>query len=76
MYIFTYILYISSCIAIYFLDNIYVILPFCCSFGILLTSLSTLPYQMISEFHRDKAYVYQSKNGTKRGFELNLIIIF
>jgi len=34
-------------------------------FMILVTSLSTLPYQMVSAFHRDKEYVHQSKNGIK-----------
>ena len=67
LYLFTYALYVVSCVIIYFLDNIYAILPFCFSFGILLTALSTLPYQMLSEFHKDDSYVNRSKDAIKRG---------
>lgn len=35
--------------------------------GFVLTANYTLPYQVVSEFHEDKAYRAQSAAGTKRG---------
>jgi hypothetical protein len=33
-----------------------------------MTALTTLPYQMLSEFHQDDLYVNKSPSGIKRGF--------
>ena len=35
--------------------------------GILLTSNTTLPYQMLAEYHKDSVYRSKSASGTKRG---------
>lgn len=51
----------------YFQDNIYIIMPLSSSLGLVITILGTLPYQMISEFHKDKNYRKQSAAGTRRG---------
>ena len=42
-------------------------MPLSSALGLILTTLSTLPYQMISEFHKDKNYRKQSAKGTRRG---------
>lgn len=65
LYLVTFILYAISCLIIFTLENIYFIIPFCSSFGLLLTVLTTLPYQIISEFHQNDEYLYQ--HGSKRG---------
>ncbi len=66
LFMITYIWYIVCCMSMFFLKNVYFILPFCTGIGILLTSLTTLPYQMISEFHLSPTY-NESKKGKARG---------
>ncbi|CAF1016480.1 unnamed protein product, partial [Brachionus calyciflorus] len=56
LYFFSYFLYALCCIGIYFQTNIYIIMPLCSSMGIVLTAVSTLPYQMLSDFHKDNNY--------------------
>lgn len=67
LYSMTFIVYSACCIAIYFIKNIFIIIPLCSSFGILMSALITLPFQMLSEFHLDENYVNKSRNGIKRG---------
>lgn len=67
LYFFSFLTYAICFGCMYFQTSIYVILPLCSSIGVLLTSLTTLPYQMLSEFHKDKNYRSQSAAGTKRG---------
>ena len=41
-----------------------------------MTTLTTLPYQMLSEFHQDDLYVNKSQGGIKRGFlNVNFAIV-
>ena len=67
LYLITFFMYVVSCVIIYFLNDVFVIIPLCFSFGVLMTALTTLPYQMLSEFHEDEAYVNENKDGVKRG---------
>lgn len=67
LYFFSFLTYAVFCGCIYFQTSIYAIMPLCSCIGVLLTSLVTLPYQMLSEFHKDKNYRKQSAAGTKRG---------
>ncbi|CAF0713395.1 unnamed protein product [Brachionus calyciflorus] len=77
LFLFTYFFYIFCCVTIYNLDNIISILPFCSCFGIMLTTLTTIPYQLLYEFHNDKAFVSNINNklGTKRGFGIDCAIL-
>jgi Na+/melibiose symporter-like transporter len=61
--------YIVCCVSMFFLSNIYLILPFCTGIGFLLTSLTTLPYQMVSQFHllNAESTTKKIKNGRERG---------
>jgi hypothetical protein len=43
--------------------------------GIFLTVLITLPYTMLSEFHKDKNYRSQSPAGTKRGLGIDCSLL-
>lgn len=52
---------------IYFTNNIYLIIFLCSGFGVLSTTLQTLPFQILSEFHEDINYRKKSPPGTKRG---------
>jgi hypothetical protein len=75
LFIVTHIIYIICCVSIFYSYSIYKILPFCAGFGILLTSLTTLPYQMISKFHEDDFYVYDSKTGKPRGLGIDCALL-
>jgi solute carrier family 45 protein 1/2/4 len=75
LYLITYFLYIFSCVSIYFSAELFYIIPLCFSFGILMTTLTTLPYQMLSEFHQDDLYVNKSKSGIKRGLGIDCSLL-
>ena len=51
LFVLTFTFYMCCCMSMYFLRDIYQIMPLCSGIGVLLTALNTLPYQMISEFH-------------------------
>jgi hypothetical protein len=76
IFLFTYIFYLFCCTAIYSLNNVYSIIPFCSSFGLLMTILTTLPYQMISEFHQDENYINNCKTAAKRGILIFLTRLY
>jgi solute carrier family 45 protein 1/2/4 len=75
LYFFSYLINGISCAAIYFQTSIYAILPLSSTFGIILTSLTTLPYQMVSEFHKDKSFKKKSPPGTQRGFGVDCSLV-
>lgn len=50
-------------------------MPLCACIGVLLISLVTLPYQMLSEFHQDPNYRKQSAAGTKRGLGVDCSLL-
>lgn len=50
-------------------------MPLSSSIGIVLTAVSTLPYQMLSEFHKDNKYRSQSAAGTKRGLGIDCSLL-
>lgn len=62
LYLITFAVYFVSCILMYNSKEIYFILPLCSSLGILITAITTLPYQLISKFHEDNAYISRNKN--------------
>lgn len=61
--------------AIYFLNSFYAILPLYTMSGVILTAISTLPYQMLAEFHEDKEYRNKSSPGTKRGLGIDCSLL-
>jgi hypothetical protein len=65
--LFSYSLYTLSCVIIYFLNDVFYILPFCSSFGLLMTTLTTLPYEILSAYHQDPTYIRQTSIGQRRG---------
>ena len=63
---------------IYFFDNknyIPVIIALFSTSGILLTAITTLPYQIVSEYHQDKAYRSKSASGSKRGLGVDCSLL-
>lgn len=77
LFLFTFFFYVFCCVTIFYLNNIILILPFCSCFGIMLTTLTTIPYQLLYEFHNDKNFVLCSGGlpGSKRGFGIDCAIL-
>jgi solute carrier family 45 protein 1/2/4 len=66
----------GTCITCFFFtENIYLIMFLFLSDGVLATTLCTLPYQMLSEFHEDKNYRKKSKACGNRGFGIDCALI-
>jgi hypothetical protein len=61
--------------AMFFLTDFYYILPVYAICGIMTTAITTLPYQMVSEFHEDTNYRSQSNPGTKRGLGIDCSLL-
>ncbi len=74
LYFFTFLIYAICSGAIFFQKNIYIIMGLSSTLGLVITTLSTLPYQMIAEFHKDKNYRKQSAEGTRRGIGKQICI--
>jgi hypothetical protein len=62
-------------VAIFYTRNIYAIFPFCSAFGIMLTCLTTLPYNILSEFHQDSMYVFNTSSGNRRGMGVDCSLL-
>jgi solute carrier family 45, member 1/2/4 len=60
---------------IYFQTNVYVILVLVSTMGIYLTSLQTIPYQMLSMFHDDDVFRSKSASGSKRGIGVDCSLV-
>ena len=77
LYFWSHLFYAVTIGLVYFQSNIYVIMGLSCAFGILLNVNSTLPYQMISEFHQHEEFRNKSPPGTCRGIgEIKRNLIF
>ncbi|RNA35506.1 membrane-associated transporter [Brachionus plicatilis] len=77
LFLFTFFFYIFCCVTIFYLNSMVTILPFCSCFGFMLTTLTTIPYQLLYEFHNDKQFVLCSGGlpGSKRGFGIDCAIL-
>lgn len=65
LFVLTFAFYMCCCMSMFYLRDIYHIMPFCSGIGVLLTALSTLPYQMISEFHHVQQSSYRLAKSSK-----------
>ena len=52
---------------IFYLKNVFMIIPFCASFGFMMTTLTTLPYQMLSEFQVEELLANQNTDNVNNG---------
>ncbi|XP_005994269.1 proton-associated sugar transporter A [Latimeria chalumnae] len=55
--------------------NTYFILSLCISYGILFSSLCTLPYSLLCEYYQSKQFVGSGAEGTKRGMGVDLSLL-
>ncbi|XP_015674355.1 proton-associated sugar transporter A [Protobothrops mucrosquamatus] len=55
--------------------NIYVILTLCVTYGVLFSTLCTLPYSLLCDYYQSKQFVGTSKDGTKRGMGVDISLL-
>ncbi|XP_062889531.1 proton-associated sugar transporter A [Mobula hypostoma] len=55
--------------------NSYVLLSLCVTYGVLFSSLCTLPYSLLCEYYQSKKFVGPHANGTKRGMGVDISLL-
>ncbi|XP_067826165.1 proton-associated sugar transporter A isoform X2 [Heptranchias perlo] len=55
--------------------NSYVLLSLCVTYGVLFSSLCTLPYSLLCEYYQNKKFVGPNANGTKRGMGVDISLL-
>ncbi|GCC35031.1 proton-associated sugar transporter A [Chiloscyllium punctatum] len=55
--------------------NSYVLLSLCVTYGVLFSSLCTLPYSLLCEYYQSKKFVGPNANGTKRGMGVDISLL-
>ncbi|XP_048471168.1 proton-associated sugar transporter A-like [Rhincodon typus] len=55
--------------------NSYVLLSLCVTYGLLFSSLCTLPYSLLCEYYHSKKFVGPNANGTKRGMGVDISLL-
>nr|XP_005287102.1 proton-associated sugar transporter A isoform X2 [Chrysemys picta bellii] len=55
--------------------NIYVILSLCITYGILFSTLCTLPYSLLCDYYQSKKFAGSTIDGTKRGMGVDLSLL-
>ncbi|CAF0813551.1 unnamed protein product [Rotaria sordida] len=73
LYFIGYLIYVLGCTVNFFFHQVAVNIVMCFTFGILVVSLNTLPYQMLSQFHADKTY--RNRDGSKRGIGIDCALL-
>ncbi|CAF4901442.1 unnamed protein product, partial [Rotaria sp. Silwood1] len=73
LYFIGYFIYVLGCTVNFFFHQVTVNIAMCFTFGILVVSLNTLPYQMLSQFHADKTY--RNRDGSKRGIGIDCALL-
>ncbi|XP_053291550.1 proton-associated sugar transporter A [Pleuronectes platessa] len=55
--------------------NLYVILSLCVTYGVLFSSLCTLPYSLLCEYYQSPQFCGSSEEGTKRGMGVDISLL-
>uniref|UniRef100_A0A4W3HFY4 Solute carrier family 45 member 1 n=1 Tax=Callorhinchus milii TaxID=7868 RepID=A0A4W3HFY4_CALMI len=55
--------------------NVYVLLSLCVTYGVLFSSLCTLPYSLLCDYYQSKQFAGSSADGTKRGMGVDLSLL-
>ncbi|XP_033938730.1 proton-associated sugar transporter A isoform X1 [Pseudochaenichthys georgianus] len=56
-------------------NNLYVVLSLCVTYGVLFSSLCTLPYSLLCEYYQDPQFCGSSEEGTKRGMGVDISLL-
>ncbi|CAF0780901.1 unnamed protein product [Rotaria sordida] len=73
LYFIGYLAYAVGCVINFFVPHIAVNIIMCITFGMLVVSLNTLPYHMLSQFHADETY--KNRDGSKRGIGVDCSLL-
>ncbi|CAF4316328.1 unnamed protein product, partial [Rotaria sp. Silwood2] len=73
LYFVGYLAYAIGCVINFFVPRIAVNIIMCITFGMLVVSLNTLPYHMLSQFHADETY--KNRDGSKRGIGVDCSLL-
>ncbi|CAJ1050521.1 proton-associated sugar transporter A isoform X3 [Xyrichtys novacula] len=55
--------------------NLYVVLSLCVTYGVLFSSLCTLPYSLLCEYYQSPQFCGTSEEGTKRGMGVDISLL-
>ncbi|XP_056293578.1 proton-associated sugar transporter A isoform X3 [Pseudoliparis swirei] len=55
--------------------NLYVVLSLCVTYGVLFSSLCTLPYSLLCEYYQSPQFCGSSEEGTKRGMGVDISLL-
>ncbi|KAM6217820.1 proton-associated sugar transporter A isoform 2-T2 [Rhynchocyon petersi] len=55
--------------------NLYVVLSLCVTYGILFSTLCTLPYSLLCDYYQSKKFAGSSADGTKRGMGVDISLL-
>ncbi|XP_026375707.1 proton-associated sugar transporter A isoform X1 [Ursus maritimus] len=55
--------------------NLYVVLSLCITYGILFSTLCTLPYSLLCDYYQNKKFAGSSADGTRRGMGVDISLL-
>ncbi|KAM6172604.1 proton-associated sugar transporter A isoform 2-T2 [Erethizon dorsatum] len=55
--------------------NLYVILSLCTTYGVLFSTLCTLPYSLLCDYYQSKTFAGSSTDGTRRGMGVDISLL-
>ncbi|XP_016014215.2 proton-associated sugar transporter A isoform X1 [Rousettus aegyptiacus] len=55
--------------------NLYVVLSLCVTYGILFSTLCTLPYSLLCDYYQSKTFAESSADGTRRGMGVDISLL-
>ncbi|KAM9685684.1 proton-associated sugar transporter A isoform 2-T2 [Trichechus inunguis] len=55
--------------------NLYVVLSLCITYGVLFSTLCTLPYSLLCDYYQSKKFAGSSADGTKRGMGVDISLL-
>ncbi|KAG8505529.1 Proton-associated sugar transporter A [Galemys pyrenaicus] len=55
--------------------NLYVVLSLCATYGVLFSTLCTLPYSLLCEYYQSKKFAGSSADGTRRGMGVDISLL-
>lgn len=55
--------------------NLYVVLSLCTTYGILFSTLCTLPYSLLCDYYQSKKFAGSSADGTRRGMGVDISLL-
>ncbi|XP_058530702.1 proton-associated sugar transporter A isoform X1 [Ochotona princeps] len=55
--------------------NLYVVLSLCVTYGVLFSTLCTLPYSLLCDYYQNKKFAGSSADGTRRGMGMDISLL-